>query len=122
MGIISINWKTGDITTPRSVAQDIDPLTGKGRSYQTRWVKAGSALQKALLKPLWGGKPFGRWQTRKFGKPRKPLTKRLFVKNKKADKQWIAEQWAARERASRNARGMRKETILTGATSYGPHQ
>ncbi len=31
----------------------------------------------------------------------------------------IAEQWDIKERASRNARGRRKGTILTGATSYG---
>jgi len=85
MGIISINWNTGDITTPRSVAQDIDPLTGKGRSYQTSWVKAGSALQKSPLKTGYRYHPDrypDRKQTRRFGKPREPRTERLFIKNK----------------------------------------
>jgi hypothetical protein len=31
----------------------------------------------------------------------------------------IAERWDMEERASRSARGRRKETILTGPTTYG---
>ena len=50
MGIVSINLKTGDIRSPKRVARDIDPLTGKGRSYGTSWVKTGSALQKSPVK------------------------------------------------------------------------
>jgi hypothetical protein len=50
MGLISIDWDTGDIKRPRNVAQDIDPLTGEGRSYRTKWIKTGSAMQKSPVK------------------------------------------------------------------------
>tara|TARA_R100000458_G_scaffold51401_1_gene52238 strand:- start:259 stop:522 length:264 start_codon:yes stop_codon:yes gene_type:complete len=85
MGIISIDLKSGDIRTPRRVAQDVDPLTGKGRSYSTRWVKTGSALQKSPVRTGYRYHPDRypeRKQTRVLKKPREGLTRTILSRKK----------------------------------------